>query len=476
MKVWVVGAAMRFYGFHLALAAGLLHAHVAISEPYEDVHECDTYAAHPSDPNRWAKGVADEEIIPGPAVKYCRDAVAAHPDTPRFQFQLGRALWAANRLEEGTDVFLALEETFDYGPVYAYLGDAFFFGIGGVEPDAELSVQLYEVAAAEGFAPAQDALNALAGVADTAPVASTAPIPAPEAQAAQFIPIPLEQAAPQPEAQPVEIDFSTFTQPKALSALAKGDLRGVKSAGLGNAQLMGLTYSKLDLYLVGFNDQFSGTYNFKDPSCIQIYNPRVAKKLERDVLSRITGGGTIEGSAAASINMLLGTMQQLQSGNMMGMVDQQQQVDLIKEEGAKDAAKLILGYGCQNPSVQRIYLNVAAYVLGTSPVVSAEEKQRQAEESARKAEADRKRREQEAKQAEINRQAALRTDARKSCEAQFKQAAFCGCLVQELDNAGIGEADWKLLQGEFKAVIGLKDTYPTVPAVLKSCRVSASGN
>lgn len=58
----------------------------AVAFGYDDVHRCDEYAAHPNDPNRWAKGVVDAEIIPGPAVKYCREAVEDYADTPRFRF------------------------------------------------------------------------------------------------------------------------------------------------------------------------------------------------------------------------------------------------------------------------------------------------------------------------------------------------------------------------------------------------------
>ena len=458
----------------LALAFALSGPSIALSEPYEEVHECDTYAAHPDDPNRWAKGVSDEDIIPGPAVKHCRDAVAEHPNTPRFLFQLGRAFWAANRLEEGTDAFLTLEEAFDYAPVYAYLGDAFYFGIGGVEPDPDLGVQLYEVAAAGGFGAAQEAINAIAGIADDEAAPPIAGDRTSDTASVVAVPAAAQQQVEETASVPAQIDFSSYNQPKVLQALSAGDIGWLKSSGMGSASVMGVSYSRLDIYLAGFNGEFSGTYNFKDPGCIEIYNPRVAKSLERRILSKATGGGTIEGSVATTMNMLMGTMQQMQSGGMLGMVDQQQQIELLSEEGAQDAAKLIRGYRCDDPHVQRIYANVAAFVLGTQPVVSAEERQRQAAEAARKAEAERKRAEAEAREAEVRRQAALRTDAREACVAQFKQAAFCGCVVGALDEAGVSESDWKVLQAEFKAVVGLKDAYPTVPAVLKECR-SASG-
>src|ERR1044071_5600368 len=66
----------------------------------QEVSDCDTYAAHPADVNRWAAGVSDGAIIPGLAVQRCSAAVSKSSKTPRFHFQLGRALLASGRAKE----------------------------------------------------------------------------------------------------------------------------------------------------------------------------------------------------------------------------------------------------------------------------------------------------------------------------------------------------------------------------------------
>lgn len=462
---------MRALGWMISILA-LSCPGAGLAQGYEATHDCDTYAAHPDDPNRWAKGVIDEDIIPGPAVKFCREAVKKHDDTPRFQFQLGRALWAAHRFEEGTETFLTLEENFDYDPVYAYLGDAFYYGIGGVEVDEELAVQLYEVAADSGFIDPDEGFIEY----DTA-----APAPVPVAQATntpQPAP-PVEEALAAIAAEPVipapvKVDFASFSQPKALRALESGNLAALKKAGLGEAQMMGMRYSKLNIYLAGFNGQFAGEYNFKDPSCIAIYSPRASKQLERAAMMTATGGGTMQGAAEASLGMILGTMQQMQSGNMMGMVDQSQALELLREEGAKDGAKLILSYGCQSEVVKRMYANLVAHVTGSNPVLSGAYAQEAQAERKRQQEQQRLEAEARARKKEQERQKALRTKARTSCEVQFSKSAFCGCVVKKFDAAGLKEDAWSALGKEFKAVLSLRDTYPDVPSIIADCRKSNS--
>src|SRR6202023_83825 len=46
----------------------------------DDVDECDSLAAHPSDPERLADGVADDAIVPKLAVAACEAAVKRSPE------------------------------------------------------------------------------------------------------------------------------------------------------------------------------------------------------------------------------------------------------------------------------------------------------------------------------------------------------------------------------------------------------------
>ncbi len=427
------------------------------------VHDCDTFAAHPDDPNRWASGVSDEEIIPGPAVKFCTDAVASHPETPRFQFQLGRALWAAQRFADGNAIFMALQETHEYAPAYAYLGSAFALGLGGVEVDNEMALQLYEVAAAGGFVPAEVA---------TQEAAVQAPSVTPQETTESMAAVATPEPAPEP-ATDVPLDLTGFNYPKVITALDAGDLGGLETSGMGALSLLGVSVSKLDVYLAGFDEEFSGSLNFKDPTCVQLHNPRVTQALERKIVMAATGGGTSTGAAANALGMFLNSMKEMQSGNMMGMVDQQREVELVRIEGERDASKLILGYGCMNESVTRIYTNLSAHVLGMPPVVSAAQKQKQAALDAQ----SRQKRAEEAKrraaEAEANRQRGLRTSAKDACKRQYDDEPLCTCLVEGLDTLAIDTAAWQTVGRSFDQIVSLRAQYAKIPDLIRECRKRA---
>lgn len=450
----------------LSVAACLSFAGPALAQEADFVHECDTYAAHPDDRNRWASGVADDDIIPGPAVKFCSDAVAAHPETPRFHFQLGRALWAAQRYADGNEVFMALQESHDYPPAYAYLGAAFAMGLGGIEVDEDLALELYEVAAASGFAPAIEALGDAPEPAmnpSVAPAVTTAPPQVASAAVSQAAP------APAPPAD-VPLNLTGYAHPRVIQALDNGDLAALQSVGLGTVRFLGVAISKLDVYLAGFDEEFSGTLNFKDPACVQIHNPRVTQLLERRLIMTATGGGTVEGAAANAFSMLLGTVQQMQSGNMMGMVDQQREVELVRVEGQRDAAKLILGYGCLNKSVSRIYSNLAASVLNAPPLMSEEQKRRQAAAAAKEQQEREAEKVRRAAAQERDRQRALRTSANDACFRQYDDPAFCTCLLAGLEPMELDDAAWQSIGGSFDRIVALRTQYSTIPDVIRECR------
>lgn len=62
--------------------------------------ECDRLAAHPSDPDRVAPGVARRDIDLPRAIAACEAAVRADPGNPRLNYQLGRVLTYAGRGRE----------------------------------------------------------------------------------------------------------------------------------------------------------------------------------------------------------------------------------------------------------------------------------------------------------------------------------------------------------------------------------------
>ena len=56
------------------------------------VHECDRLAADIHDPGRVTQGVAFDALWASGGISACQAALAKHPDTVRFEYQLGRAL------------------------------------------------------------------------------------------------------------------------------------------------------------------------------------------------------------------------------------------------------------------------------------------------------------------------------------------------------------------------------------------------
>ena len=54
--------------------------------------DCDRLAANPPDPDRVTVGVERPDVDLPKAIAACKAAVAAHPDVPRFSYQLGRVL------------------------------------------------------------------------------------------------------------------------------------------------------------------------------------------------------------------------------------------------------------------------------------------------------------------------------------------------------------------------------------------------
>lgn len=463
----MVGARLVWAGAVVCLAAFPVQGLAQTAEAggvFDDVHRCDDLAAHPDDPNRWAAGVADGDIIPGPAVKFCQEAVADHPATPRFQFQLGRALWAAGRMDEGVATFLALEGAHDYPPVYAYLGEAFYQGIGGVEVDEGLALSLFDLAAAADFAPAVQALEDLtaaaadAGTGDDPAYAALAPEPEPAPETA---PAPSPAAAPvaaAPQAPPeIPFDPAKYAQPDILRALATGNLSAMQVRGIGKTNYAGL--DNLVIYINNFHSEFSGSYNMKDPTCVALYDPMLERQLVARATRALTGGSNDE-MAARGLNMLGQMLTDMTRNDGLGsMMAMQQDAQALAASGSKDGAQLIIMHGCQSEIVQRIYANVAAYAFGRTPVQSEAEKARVAQQEAQKRETEAK----AARRARVD-------GARKSCLEKFKQEPFCGCVIADLETRALSDQDWTRLGRSFAEVLVIAKSQDGFADRLTACR------
>lgn len=117
------------------------------------VHECDVLAAHPSDVQRVADGVADDRIISRLAIRACEQAIKENAPDPRFAFQLGRALLAAGRTKDAAQAFEKATDA-NYAAAWAYLGDAYQFGHNGPIDWAKAHAA-YTKALQGGFLPAK---------------------------------------------------------------------------------------------------------------------------------------------------------------------------------------------------------------------------------------------------------------------------------------------------------------------------------
>ncbi len=144
----------------LAVVAGLTgQAPAQEPELLDLVKECDILAAHPSDPQRMAEGVADDRIVPRLAIKACEQAIKDEPKDPRFTFQLGRALLAAGKKAEAAAAFQKSAEA-GHAAGWAYFGDALQFGHGQAA-NYEKAREAYGKARDGGFERATELVNQL---------------------------------------------------------------------------------------------------------------------------------------------------------------------------------------------------------------------------------------------------------------------------------------------------------------------------
>src|SRR4029079_1964148 len=118
---------------------------------------CDTCAASPFDPQRQATGVSI--VNPALAIPACDSAIQMHPTSPRLNFQLGRAYFAAKNFHESLPFFVRAAEQ-GYAAAETALGDAFQSGTGVSQSYID-AIYWYSKAAKQGFAIAQNSLGVM---------------------------------------------------------------------------------------------------------------------------------------------------------------------------------------------------------------------------------------------------------------------------------------------------------------------------
>lgn len=107
-KAPIFGATSTRFLIAAALSALLASPALAKDVP---VAACDTLAAHPEDPDRIGAGVPRAKVDLPAAIAACRQAVAAHPDTPRFKYQLSRVLFYSGQEQEAVERMRGAAET-----------------------------------------------------------------------------------------------------------------------------------------------------------------------------------------------------------------------------------------------------------------------------------------------------------------------------------------------------------------------------
>lgn len=332
------------------------------SQDVEELTKCDEYAAHPDDPGRWAEGVTEDELIPGPAVKFCTEAVNEYPQSPRFQFQLGRALLKAEQYDQAIEA-LTEAANMDYGPAYAYLADIYRFGVLG-KPDTETAAAYYDIAIASGFAPAQEAKQSMLGEGNEQqdiPLVGKGLV-APRQKAEATIAETEEEVSyyEQPEkplAHAKSFDPSGFASGEILSAVYEGDFSTLRS----------LNQYGLIRYLSLINNYFAQDFNMIDESCSAFADPALTRQFINKSLSSTglydSNQMPTQDGVGKMINMYA---QMLKNPNMMTNVATD--LSVIDASAKKDGVRLAQQYGCKSDVVHRIYGNMASYLRDSEPV------------------------------------------------------------------------------------------------------------
>ena len=126
------------------------------SDDVPPLADCDTYAAAPTDPDKLVPGIKITEIEASRAIDACNSAIAAHPQTRRFQLQLARAYDANKQYDLALKWYrLAADKN---SPVAQYnISGKYLLG-EGVPKDYAEALKWLRLAAEKNYAPAQSGI------------------------------------------------------------------------------------------------------------------------------------------------------------------------------------------------------------------------------------------------------------------------------------------------------------------------------
>ena len=123
------------------------------------VHDCDRLAGSPTDLDKVHAGTEFSDVLPREAIAACRSALERYPGTPRFQFELGRALHAKNDVAAAVRWYRKAASG-GHGVAMNNLGIMYKEGLGVARNPAS-AVQWFRRAAVRGYASAMNNLGVM---------------------------------------------------------------------------------------------------------------------------------------------------------------------------------------------------------------------------------------------------------------------------------------------------------------------------
>ncbi|RBI76127.1 hypothetical protein DQW77_04385 [Roseovarius sp. TE539] len=203
------------------------------------------------------------------------------------------------------------------------------------------------------------------------------------------------------------IDYSFFNQPELIEAFHSGDLDAIDRSN-----------NSVFFYINGFNKFFGNTVNFIDQSCVRLYDATLDKSTLKVMYGNIAGGGSVEEQGAQTLQQMLDMFVNMRNSGVDGMIDQFGAVDVLLQQGEKDAAILAGEYSCKSEFAKRTYFNMAAFANRTAPKMSPSVIRRKKIEAAQ-------------------------VSMTKRCQDRFANNEFCGCLVEGMQSMEISVEAWE---------------------------------
>jgi hypothetical protein len=286
-------------------------AQAATKDPAAEPHECDRLAAHPSDLNRRATGVADDQIIPALAVAACEAAVASFPNEPRFQYQLGRAYFAKRALDSASEHLEHAAES-GYAPAQHEL--------------ARRAITLYRQSKQLQYL--DEAREFLAQAAESFEPAATL-------------------------LSSITFDPSLFQNPVIIHAWYTGD-----TAKLQDSRLPVAVFAK------GFQAGLGMEFSPYDQSCTAMMDPFITRNLDEAIAG--DAPNPLEGLAYFGGKKLLSFALKFLDPAWRG--DETKYLAYVEELGKREAHALAVNYGCFSPITRDTYAGMLAFAKQARPL------------------------------------------------------------------------------------------------------------